>query len=262
MRICYTNLGNQGRLGNHLWQIAGTLGLAETHGAEVDFNHWDYESYFNVPPAYFVDDPWGTEASNLVLHLPKSERVYLQDYNLWANIRDAIHGDFQPSERSRAQLEEFAWFRKYPNKVAVHIRRDERVSRYQHSHPTPPAAYYQRAMDIERERLGDPLFCIFSDDIAWCKDHLTDGEFVFVNGYPRHQDIYGAADEAPIRDHLDIFLMAECVGHIIANSTFSWWGAFLSENPQPIYPAVWYGETLKHVPWRLQMPPDWREVCW
>lgn len=260
MKVTYSNLGNEGRLGNHLWQIASTFGLAEKHGADVMFNHWDYEPFFQIPADYFVDDPWGTEASDLALHLPKSERVYLQDYNLWERISETIRLYFQPSDLAREQLREYDSLKELPNRVAIHVRRDER-SQFQASHPTPPREYYQQAMAMELMRLGDVSFCVFSDDIEWCKKNFPP-YCTFVEGYPRLQDNYGVPGEPEWRDYLDIFLMSECVGHIIPNSTFSWWGAFLSKNRSPLYPAVWYGPALKHVDWRLQIPPGWREVGW
>lgn len=260
MTITYPNLGNQGRLGNHLWQIASTLGLADEYGLEVEFNHWEYEPFFNVPADLFVDEPDGTPAWEVADHLPESERVYLQDFNIWAHMEDVIRHYFAPSVRSLEMLNrsEHDWFHELEQPVAVHVRRDER-SYYQPSHPTPPASYYQQAIQMEKARLGDPTFVVFSDDIAWCKNHFPP-TFKFVQSLPRLQDNYGTVDEPEWADYLDIFLMADCVGHIIPNSTFSWWGAFLSDNPQPIYPAVWYGPALKHIDWRLQIPPGWREV--
>lgn len=261
MTIIYSELGNWGRLGNQLWEIASTVGIATKLEVPVEFNHWDYEQYFNVPSRLFVDEPNGQESWHYAHNLPDSDQPWLQDYSLWKDARLLIRAMFRPSGLSLAQLDEYTWFYEIPRRVALHIRRDERVEVFAESHPTPPWAYYERAMEVIRRRIPDPTFCVFSDDIPWCKENL-DGNFVFVEGYPRYQDEYQAGTSVNWKDHLDIFLMASCVGHIIPNSTFGWWGAALSRDPYPIYPAVWYGPSLDHVDWRLQIPDHWVEVDW
>lgn len=262
MIISYPALGQWGRLGNQLWEIASTLGIAAERGAEVEFNRWDYEEFFEVPKSLFVDEPQGVCAAEFATTLPPSERMYLQSYDLWSDIRDTIWNYFRPSERSLEQLAEFNWFFDVQRpRVALHVRRDERVHSFHDSHPHPPNAYYHHAIEHEKERFGNPTFCVFSDDIQWCKERFPE-DFVFVEGYPRYQDTYLTENEPAPRDHLDLFLMSYCDGHIIPNSTFSWWGAALSNNPHPIYPAVWYGPALAHVDWRLQIPPGWKEIGW
>lgn len=265
MTLCYSGLGKWGRLGNQLWEIASSIGIAcETHDP-LEFNRWDYEQHFalGVLPFRFVDNPEGTEiaTTEAVAHLPESERTYLQDYGLWKRWESVIRELFKPSWRARAELEQYAWFYEIPNKVAVHVRRDERVEQFNDSHPMPPHAYYHYAIEMEKERLGNPTFCMFSDDIEWCRTQFPE-HWVYMDGYPRYQDLYRTKNEPEPKDYLDLFLMTACDGHIIANSTFSWWGAYLSKNPSPIYPARWYGPALAHVDWRLQIPDGWREVSW
>ena len=78
--------------------------------------------------------------------------------------------------------------------------------------------YYKKAMDY----LDKPdKYLIFSDDIEWCKQNFIGDEFVFI-------------DE---KDYISLFLMSYCESHVIANSSFSWWGAWLNSNHGKLRPG-------------------------
>jgi len=93
--------------------------------------------------------------------------------------------------------------------------------------------------------LLDPetTYLVFSDDIAWCKSNFSRGRVVFIDG----MNALGS-----------LFLMASCSDHIIANSTFSWWGAWLGRNPykRVVAPAHWFAGDLANpaVPFRAGPP--------
>jgi hypothetical protein len=121
--------------------------------------------------------------------------------------------------------------------VAVHVRRGDYVRNPKVA--TTMAAlterYYADAAALLRERFERPHFFVFSDDIAWCREHLRlGGETTFVGARP------GAGDCE------DMALMASCSGHVTANSSFSWWSAWLSEAPGKtvIAPARWFADPL------------------
>jgi len=88
--------------------------------------------------------------------------------------------------------------------------------------------YYGKAIRYFTDRLGRCDFLIFSDDIEWCKDNFLRGEFLF-------------SDDVSESDALQ--KMSLCGHNIIANSTFSWWGAYLNKNKdkQIIAPKNWFG---------------------
>ena len=92
--------------------------------------------------------------------------------------------------------------------------------------------YYSKAIDYVRRNFENPVFFIFSDDIAWSKDFLKDFEcdFNFV-------DINSENDS-----YFDMNLMSKCKINIIANSTFSWWASFINTHPQRkvIVPNNWF----------------------
>jgi hypothetical protein len=91
--------------------------------------------------------------------------------------------------------------------------------------------YYKKAISKMSELTGvktdDTLFVIFSDDINWCKENFT---FLIHTNFINE------------KDYVEMFIMSRCEHNIIANSSFSWWSAFLNTNPNKkvIYPSKWF----------------------
>jgi len=109
------------------------------------------------------------------------------------------------------------------NTAFVHVRRGDYV-KYKDQHPPCSLDYYREATSLFPE---NTIFLVFSDDIEWCKEKFEDERFVFI-----HND----------EDYIDLYLMTLCKGAIMANSSFSWWGAWLGEKEKVIAPALWFGE--------------------
>jgi hypothetical protein len=114
--------------------------------------------------------------------------------------------------------------------VSIHIRRtDVALNKENIHHGMTEPYYYNNAMAILKQKIKNPLFFVFSDDIAWCKENIELGDkTIFVIG-------------GKITDCEELFLMSQCRQHIIANSTFSWWAAWLDPRPDKIVlaPKVW-----------------------
>lgn len=113
---------------------------------------------------------------------------------------------------------------------AIHIRRGD-YSQHPHIHPTLGEDYLRQAIDAIE---GDRYFLIVSDDLHWCRHTLPD----ILKDRP-HRFI---ADTVP--DYEALAIMAHCDDNIIANSTFSWWAAYLNKNPNKrvIAPRRWFTE--------------------
>jgi hypothetical protein len=94
--------------------------------------------------------------------------------------------------------------------------------------------YYQRAMSLIESKVEQPIYFVFSDDIAWCKEHL-------ISKFPMEFISGNEGDRA----YWDIQLMRHCKHNIIANSSFSWWGAWLNNSPNKIVvaPINWFNHT-------------------
>ena len=116
--------------------------------------------------------------------------------------------------------------------VAIHIRRtDYLTTGGKKVYENVDKEYYLAAIEYIAAQLGEtPVFYVFSDDIEWCKKEFRDIEnLIFVDS------------SISYNQHTDLELMRNCKHFIIANSTFSWWGAWLSENQQKIVvcPKKW-----------------------
>ncbi|MBO6026291.1 MAG: alpha-1,2-fucosyltransferase [Bacteroidales bacterium] len=118
------------------------------------------------------------------------------------------------------------------NSVSLHVRHDDYLSATyaQGFSGICTKAYYQNAIAFIKQKTVNPKLFVFSDDISWCRENLDVGSAVFVDcnhGAESWQDMY---------------LMSCCKHNIIANSTFSWWGAWLNANPAKIVvaPDKWW----------------------
>lgn len=114
----------------------------------------------------------------------------------------------------------------YDQSVSLHIRRGDYLKSkpgdwYYYGDVATPD-YYKKAESYIESKLKSPTYYVFSDDIEWCKSNFTGNNYVFV-------DCNNA-----INSWRDMFLMSKCKHHIIANSSFSWWGAWLSEDKDGI----------------------------
>jgi hypothetical protein len=126
--------------------------------------------------------------------------------------------------------------------VSIHVRRGDYVKLADH-HPPCTEEYYRRAIEI----VGPARYFVFSDDIAWCKKAFAGPELTFVS----------EKDE-----QLEMYLMSMCHGHVIANSSFSWWGAWLNRRAEVpvVAPKVWFGPALAMNDTRDLVPERWTRI--
>lgn len=148
---------------------------------------------------------------------------YFQSEKYFLESSDIIRNELSPSYDILKKLKLTPFID--TNVVSLHIRRTDYVTSNGY-HPVQPIEYYKKALDIIGEY--DYIF-VFSDDIQWCKDNLNFDNMIFIEGFD---------------DVEDLWLMSLCKNNIIANSTFSWWGAWLNKNPykKVIAPSKWFGD--------------------
>jgi hypothetical protein len=118
------------------------------------------------------------------------------------------------------------------NSVSLHVRRGD-YAKFPEVHSILDVEYYYRAITyIQVERNVENIL-VFSDDIPWCRENLKGEEFVLMDG---------------LEDWEEIYLQSLCNHNIIANSSFSWWGAYLNENEDKIVvaPKVWFNPGFKY----------------
>ena len=217
--ITFQNLGSLGRLGNQLFQIAAVVGYAEKYNQEWAFSSWDYGQYFKTPinPTDFqikttINDPDSLSYTDIPEYLPEMGNVnlygYFQSEKYFIESKDIILNMFKTEQNNID-----AGF--------IHIRRGDYLN-CPDIHTNISLDYYKNGMD----ELGFDKYLCFSDDIPWAIENIHDNRVEFIK------------DTSEIED---LRLMQRCKGAVIANSSFSWWGAYLSESNDVIIPKNWYG---------------------
>lgn len=141
------------------------------------------------------------------------------------------------------------------NSVSLHFRIGD-YQHVQHYHPILPIDYYHQALtDLMSVRTDWKIYYFFekqdqeivSQHIDYLQQQFPTLKFIAVTQF--------------VDDYKELIFMSKCTHHIIANSTFSWWGAYLNDTPETItyYPSVWFGPTVKHDIKDL-FPVHWKKI--
>lgn len=201
--------------------------LSKNYISEVDFNF--KEDFFDLPDNIFLEGYW---------------QSYLYFYNYSNQIKKVYSF---PKFYDHVNISTKKKILSSGNSVSIHFRRGDYVydSKTNSYHGVCDFKYYKQAINFFVKKKLSLTFFIFSDDIAWVKKNLDLNKINHV--YVNHN-----SGETSFND---MSLMSLCDHNIIANSTFSWWGAWLNSNPKKIvvYPKKWFADkdavTL--------CPPDW-----
>jgi len=186
--------------------------------------------------------------------LKLSGNLYLEGYwqseNYFASIREILLEDFLMRTSSNATNSKFLEQIKESNSVSVHVRRGDYASDPQTSklYACCTTDYYKAATEIINKRVKNARFFVFSDDPDWAESNLSFENQVVVRG--------NTADNG----QEDLHLMQNCRHNIIANSSFSWWGAWLNQNPDKIViaPKTWIN--LPDIDTRDATPKNWLRI--
>ena len=277
MTISYRAIGRCGRLGNALFELAATVGIALDHDEDVVFPaDWIHRPFFSVPDELFGDvPPEARESTEFVTHLDPRALPYLQDINLFWPYIDLIRGYLKPSPLARQILTQNYHLHDLPPppKLAVHVRRGDKVpgadpgvANNSDYHLCHSLDYYQRGVEeilghpeLEEE---NPWLCIFSDDVSWCRERFLDADY-YGNGvgHPKEHEPKFSTTEP--RDWIDLHVMAECDFFVLSGSTFGVWSAILADVPPDhvVRPDKIYGPIVSaYTDESLLFPPGWR-IC-
>lgn len=161
---------------------------------------------------------------------------YWQNELYFNKVRNELLQEIQPTYSFTAEGVELKRSILASNSVSVHVRRGDYVTLKNASdfHGLCSVEYYRQAIEELEKKYNGLSFFVFSDDIDWCKKELNfikDGCFV--------------EDEAEKRSSQDLFLMSLCKHNIIANSSYSWWSAWLNQNPEKtiLAPKKWFKDS-------------------
>ncbi len=173
---------------------------------------------------YFKESTWWILEPN-IFKTPKDVYIdgYWQHYKYFENMPAQIFKELTFKEPLNGEAENWqSRIKNDPFSVAVHIRRGDYVtdSGANYLMGVLPLTYYQKAINYMEQKVLSPTFYFFSDDLDWVKQHVkTNSLNYYVYNNP---------------DYIDLKLMQNCSHNIIANSTFSWWGAVLNSNPHKV----------------------------
>lgn len=262
-----------GGLGNQLFEYAAAHSLARKHGTTVAMNRFAYtqdklRQY--LLDAYALPQTFANEAEcnalrgnrllasgrlRRLLPLPANPHLYIEPHFHYDAAFEQLGNDvylrgYFQSERYFAdcaeEVRKMFTLQHLPQSalssqiqqaeipVSLHVRRGDYVAiqAVLAQHGTASTDYYERAITIIRALYPKASFFVFSDDIPWVREHMGFiPSPVFVEGDTQ-------------RPQTDLHLMSLCQHHITANSTFSWWGAWLNGKPgkQVIAPRQWFAQ--------------------
>jgi len=172
----------------------------------------------------------------------QSEKYF---YKISPEILDEFKFKQKASEINRNYLAKI----KNCESVSLHVRtyEDAKIISDSQIYGNPSIDYYQKAVNHMISKLNNPVFFIFSDNIIWAQKNI------FINNakveYISHNDLENG--------HEDLRLMKACKHNIIANSSFSWWGAWLNKNPSKIVVAPDKWVQSGHIDFKDVVPTNW-----
>ena len=202
---------------NFLKKINDRIGPYSTRNYfREKFFHF-HKDFFKYPDNTYLKGYWQSEK-------------YFQPY------KNIIQSELQIKNEFVQSIKPFSAELLKKQTVSLHIRRGDFTNAAANNmHGVLSLEYYKNALSLINSKISDYQLYIFSDDIAWVKENLRQENAVYVSG------------ELTKTHFEDLYLMSQCRHNIIANSSFSWWGAWLNNNPDKmvIAPKNWFNKGPK-----------------
>ncbi len=186
---------------------------------------------YHFDPTWFRRNDWKK--------LKKFKDIYLSGYFgnpvLFYQIEDLLKEEFtlkgDLNKENKLMLNKI----KKVESVMIHVRRGDYINNK--FFVSLPISYYMNGIKKIKEKVKNPAFFVFSDDLEWTRKNLKiedETHYVCINNSKT--------------DYMELVLMSSCKHAIIANSTFSWWGEWLNNNPNKIiiYPEKWFSDSKHH----------------
>lgn len=256
-----------GGLGNQMFQYAAGRSLAVKHNAEFKLDISEFETYkvqdyainnlniienisttkeikefkhkkflnlIQIKNKKYIKEKGFTFDSD-ILYL--SDNVYLEGYwqsaKYFQSIENIIRQDFKFKTQPQDKNLEFSKIITNTNSISLHIRRGDYITNpvANSVHGLCSLDYYEKSIDYISQKVENPQFFIFSDDAQWAKENLNIPFLSTIIDWNKNENSYE-----------DMRLMSLCKHNIIANSSFSWWGAWLNQNSDKIViaPEKWF----------------------
>lgn len=267
--LAFNYLGKLGRLGNQMFQYASLRGIARNRGYD-----------FCVPNHnQILKDPYGFDVKIEIFYPFKMSHVsphniklldrgyapvaeerhfhfdeilfnmcpdeitlagFFQTEKYFQHIQDEIRADFSFKDEILEPCKEMMG--SVGEAISLHVRRTDYLQNPNHT--ALDLNYYEKALKYFDN--GLPVI-IFTDDVDWCKEQEVFSDERFM--------VSESGDQ-----YIDLCLMSLCKHHIIANSSFSWWGAWLSNYDDVVAPIQWFGKTNKDKNTQDLIPERWTRI--
>ena len=263
MTISFNTLGEFGRLGNQMFQYAFLLGLHSKYGYDIaippsnfknawrqhqlfeafSLNSLKKENIIRIDREHFVRERKFHFDENIFNQdLDNTDYLgYFQSEKYFEHCKDLVKQNFEFLNPIQEKCLKF--MKQFEGKIvlAIQVRRGDNVGR-SHEFPIPNEDYFQKCFEI----VSDYDYAIvFSDDYEWCKNQkIFSPDNILIS---KTQDsVNYNKDEGLISNNsnlYDLCLMTMCNKHIISNSSFGWWGAWLADSSTVCYPDPWFGSS-------------------
>lgn len=254
MYVTFNKIGKYGRLGNQMFQYATLIGVSDrlnlvpaiNYSCKSDnsFLNLELDEIFNITARhsegivpthvyYEKDFSYNPDVFNIS---PDTDLFgYFQSEKYFNHCQPKIRKEFtfKNEPKLNKKFEQF----KHQTTVSLHVRRTDYL-KLPDVYPFS-LQYYLDALEYIETKIGKFTCLVFSDDIQWCKDNLKHKNITFV---------YQEGDKEE-----DLYFMSQTTHSIIANSSFSWWGAWLKPSPNKIIvaPKNWFG---------ANGPKNWQDI--
>jgi len=262
----FISTNHQGGIGNVMFKLAAAISLALDNNIDYIFSNEflrpvdqitthgqpDYRRFYdnilrnitfidtlpgpytiyNQPGFHYQDIPYQLNTNLLLTGHYQSDKFFI-------NNKQYIIDLYKPSTETKKLIQ--SSYNNLSEYISIHVRRGDYLQ-YPNHHPQQTIEYYQSAV----YNIGlDKTYMIFSDDINGCKSMF---EFI------PNKIFYNSGI-----DWLDMYIMSMCKHNIICNSSFSWWGAYLNENPTKIViaPKKWFGVVYESWDTTDLIPASW-----
>jgi len=253
--ITYNSIGKYGRFGNQMFQYATLFAIAKERGYEFGVPHQlkSDNEYLNFCLLECFSNLSAKDSTNIKNVNKAQERQftynpgifgisnntdicgYFQSEKYFINYREQLLIEYNFNKDIQQKAFDMRSLTK--NKaISIHLRLGDYLN-LQDCHPVCSMEYYQEALKMLPD---DLLIYVFSDDVEKATKF-----FDFIN----RKVVFTESNDK----YIDMCLMSLCDYHVIANSSFSWWGAWLSNSKKTIAPAQWFGNAA-------HMPKNWSDV--
>lgn len=206
---------------------------------------WLKSNRFYTEPHFFWDKNLTTIRGNLFLNGFWQSEKYFAEFE--KNIRDDFTFIADRNQKTMDKENEILLC----NAISIHVRRGDYISSPTANsfHGVNSLEYYETAMSKIEVLIDNPFYFLFSDDVLWAKEHLAKNrQNITIIEHNKGKDSWQ-----------DMYLMSKCKHHIIANSSFSWWGAWLNKNVNKVViaPKKWFANKEKNNQTQDLIPTSW-----